>query len=131
VKKVLAAALLLATPVAADEVWNSNWGQVVYLADVGSTAVLTVPYSTDLAHIYLPGMAGNFEQRGLHDGYWISADAGPCDATMTGPDGVSSTNWGRVTLIFDNPAYPSGFTALWGICMMDPQDSLNILRATF
>ena len=129
--KYFTALLLLASPAAADEVWNSNWGQVVYLADAGSTAILTVPYATDVAHIYVEGLAANAEARGVHNGYWISADAGPCEATLTGPDGVSSTNWGRVTVIFDNPAYPSGFTALWGICMTDPADTLLVLRATF
>ncbi|MCX7300738.1 MAG: hypothetical protein NTX73_10250 [Rhodobacterales bacterium] len=127
--KRIAALLLLATPAAADEVWNSNWGQVVYQADIGSTAVLSVPYATGMASLYIQGLGGNADQRGVHQAYWISTETGPCEATMTGPDGVSSTNWGVATVIFDKPEYPSGFTVLWGICM-DPTMP-QILRATF
>lgn len=120
---------LIATTADADEVWQSAWGEVVYLTDVGTTAVLTVPYATDVAQIYIPGVAGNFNERGVHEGYWISNDDGPCEAALTGPDGLSSTNWGRVTVAFDVPTFPTGFSVLWGMCMMDPQDSLLVLRA--
>jgi hypothetical protein len=124
--KSLVLALLLATPAAADEAWTTASGDLTYQQDFGTTAVLSMPFGAGEAHFYVEGLGGNNEARYIHAGYWLSPDAGPCTATLTGPDGLSSTNWGRISVAFDGPSFPTGMTMLTGLCLGEPD---RILRA--
>ena len=124
--KILALALLLATPALADETWMAAEGDVTYLADVGSTAVLGFTLDGHPARLYVPGLAGNADHRGVHDAYWIAQGATTtCDAGMGAPDGFTSQSWGRATVVFDVPTFPTGFTALLGDCLADPARPLR------
>lgn len=117
--KAALALLLLATPALADEAWMTDGGIVYYQADVGNVAVLQFPYGDGIASLYVEGLPGAMAARGTHAGYWIADGAGPCTATLTGPDGYAGTNWGWATIEFDAKVFPSGFTAFMGECSYD------------
>ncbi len=112
------AALLLATPAVADEVWTSDMGQVVYQTEENGAAILSFT-NVDAypATLVIPGLAGNYSDRGVHDAYWIGEGAGYCDAFLTIPGrDQPSTNWGRAVVSFDQPSFPTGFTMTMGDC---------------
>ncbi len=112
------AALLLATPAVADEVWTSDMGQVVYQTEENGAAILSFT-NVDAypATLVIPGLAGNYSDRGVHDAYWIGQGAGYCDAFLTIPGSDQpSTNWGRAVVSFDQPSFPTGFTMTLGDC---------------
>ena len=113
-------ALTLATPALADEVWTTPFGDAVYQADVGDTTILTVPQPDGIMRVYIPGLAGNFDNRGTHSGYWIGSGEGFCPASLTGIDGTGSRQWGEVILSFDRPAFPTGWTLVAGDCFAPP-----------
>lgn len=116
-----AAILSLAAPALADEVWDTPYGQVIYEADIGDVAVLSYPLDGGTrGHAYFPGLGGNFDNRGVHWGYWIEERDGGCASVMTGPDDKSSNAWGRVVIAFDESGFPSAFTGIAGECWGDP-----------
>ena len=98
-------ALTLATPALADEVWTTPFGDAIYEADVADTTILTVPQPDGIMRVYIPGLAGNFDNRGTHSGYWI---------------GTGSRQWGEVILSFDRPGFPTGWTLVAGDCFAPP-----------
>lgn len=116
-----AAALALATPILADEVWSSRDGEIVYLDEIGDTAVFTAPFGTDTLRIYLPGLAGNYDDRATHEGYFIANGQADCGVSLTAIDGFGGRDWGRVIVSFDRPAFPTGWTALIGGCFDEPR----------
>ena len=119
-------AAIFVTPVLADEVWNTEWGQVVYEEEIGDVAIWSYP--TDKGRrgwVYFPGLAGNYDHRSVHAGYWIEDGAGSCMVELIGVDGRRSNNWGRVILVFDGPAFPTSWTALGGDCFDEPDASLR------
>lgn len=112
------AALLLATPAVADEVWTSDMGQIVYQTEENGAAHFSFT-NVDAypATLVIPGLAGNYSDRGVHDAYWIGEGAGYCDAFLTIPGSdLPSTNWGRAVVSFDQPSFPTGFTMTLGDC---------------
>ncbi len=122
----LAIAALLPFTAAADEVWTTPFGEVIYEQDMGDVAILSYPAGEKMrGHAYFPGLGGNFDDRSVHWGYWIEPREGPCGATMTGPDGVSSTAWGRAVIIWDESGFPSAFTGLGGECFGEPFASIR------
>jgi hypothetical protein len=130
-KKTAAAllALLCAGPALADEMWSSDQGEIVYERDVGEIAVFSFPFAPGRAEMYVENLIGNFDRRGIHEGYWIAPGSdGNCSASLTGPDGIQSTHWGRFTLRFDSRASPAGFVANMGECFNAP-DPVWQLRA--
>ncbi|PSK81002.1 hypothetical protein CLV79_11833 [Limimaricola soesokkakensis] len=121
-----ALAVAVAGPVAAGEMWVSDLGALAYETDEGDTAILSFP-TEDAAQgrLYIPGLAGNWKQRGVHEAYWIAEGEGLCGATLTGPDGIGSTMWGRAVVAFDKPEFPTGFTVTLGDCMSTPFRALR------
>lgn len=120
------AALAAATPALGDEVWTTPFGDIVYEADIGDVTVLSYPLADgSKGHAYFPGLGGNYTARGVHHGYWIEPREGTCGATMTGPDGLASTAWGRAVIAFDQPGFPTAFTALAGECFGEPAYSVR------
>lgn len=113
-------ALLAANPVSADEMWQSEMGWIEYTAEENGAAIFTF---TNLdaygATLVIPGLAGNYDQRGVHEAFWIGEGAGDCEAFLSLPGGEPSANWGRALISFDTPAYPTGFTMTLGYCF-DP-----------
>ncbi|QNL18362.1 hypothetical protein HXX25_02815 [Hyphobacterium sp. CCMP332] len=105
----------------ADEVWTDEFGnQVIYQSQIGSTAVFTGPEGETY---FIENLAGNFsDRRGDFAGFWLvmPQDAGEeqydCASTRIAPDGRSSTYWGPVSIRFDRPAFPTGFTMTRGYC---------------
>ena len=112
------AALLLATPVAADEVWRSEMGDFVYEKDEGGAAYISFT-NVDAypAMLVIPGLAGNYDNRSVHEAFWIGTGAGYCDGFMGLADSDEmTTNWGRALVSFDGPAFPTSFTLTLGDC---------------
>lgn len=117
------ALLLLPSDVMADEVWDTSSGQVIYEADEGDVAILS--YDTggaERGYLYFPGLGGNFEDRGVFNGYWIAPGGGgeSCGATLTGVNDVASTYWGRAMIVFHESGFPSGWTLMTGPCFAEP-----------
>lgn len=121
-----AALVLSATTVMADEVWDTELGQIIYENDVEDQAILSFPADSGIRLMaYFPGLAGNYEYRNVHHGIWIMPGLGDCPTEMTGIDGTSGSNWGRVVIGFDKPDFPTGFTALFGRCMEEPTNTVR------
>ena len=123
----IALPLLLALPGAAlaDETWHTDGGEAVYEADIGEIAVFSIPGETGRINLYLEGLGGNYDDRSAHRGYWIGPGPGECSAALGGPDGRTSDQWGRVVLMFDRAAAPTGWTALLGRCLDEPADPVR------
>jgi hypothetical protein len=124
---VLAAALTL--PALADEVWSLPSGnQVVYLNDEGNTAVLgyTPVMGVEQSYIFVPGLAGNYDNRGTFTGYWVEPTyVGPtCPAAIIGPNGVPWERWGIVELKFQKKGFPSKITMKRGDCFATPTEKI-------
>ena len=118
---MLMAAMLTAASAMADEVWDTDMGRVIYEDEIAGAAIWSYPADNGRrGWIYLPGLAGNYDNRSVHEGYWIEDGKGPCMVEIVGVDGRRSTNWGRVILVFDGPAFPTSWTALGGECFDDP-----------
>jgi hypothetical protein len=111
---------LLATAASADESWTSSIGDIIYEAEIDGVAIFTYPAPNvegGVGRLYFPGLAGNYENRGSHTGYWIApGDAGACPATLTGADGVASKDFGSLLIVFHEPGYPTGWTLVSGTC---------------
>lgn len=129
---VLAAALTLsATMAVADEFWDTELGRIIYEADVEGQAILSFPTDSGISLMaYFPGLAGNYEHRNVHHGIWIMPGLGDCPTEMTGIDGTSGSNWGRVVIGFDGPSFPTSFTALFGRCLEEPTNTVRAEAAT-
>ena len=118
---LFSAALLCATPylAMADESWTSaQYGEIIYGANVGDTAVLTMggTHPGSKVQMYLPGLAENITTRGTYTGYWIENAPGVCSSEKTGADSLSSTAWGQLEVVFDSPTFPGAFTMRLGSC---------------
>lgn len=120
--QIVAAALaaLLPLTAAADEVWTSDMGKIIYDSEVGDAAIFTFT-NVDAypATLVIPGLAGNYSDRGVHEAYWVGEGAGDCAGFRAAPNGTGSAQWGRALVAFDKPAFPTSFTLLLGFCL-DP-----------
>jgi hypothetical protein len=107
-------------PVAADEVWDSDLGTVVYEKDLGDWAVWSFEDSAggNPGRIFLEGLAGVFSGRGSYSGYWMIYDEaeGPCTESQPDIEGGESHNYGTIELTFLDPDFPSRWRAQWGVC---------------
>lgn len=72
---VLAAAPSVAS---ADELWNSNYGRVVYQSDRNKTAVWTYPAGT----IFIEGLTGVTSNRGIYHRIWVGKSDVKCDTAL-------------------------------------------------
>lgn len=114
---------LLPLPALADEVWDTPEGQVVYLEDAKGLAIWQIASDQGELRLYFPGLAGNFDNRSMHEGFWIDSAGTVCGSTLTGPDGHAGTSWGRLIIVFDGPTFASNWTLLRGECFGDPADA--------
>ena len=102
---------------AADEVWTTDLGEIVYLEDLGGSAVLTFTTPDgNPGEIIVPGLPGNADMRGIHEGYWIGTGEPICETRMARPGGPPSAEWGRAMVVFDKPAFPTSFTLVMDWC---------------
>lgn len=123
-------ASLMAVPALADEVWTSEFGEIIYEEDTADyNAIFSLPAVAlngtagpqERAQITIYGLGGNFTDRyGLFEGYWTSPGDPLCDTALVPPGGKASRSWGRIQIVFDRPSFPSGFTLLIGTCFWDP-----------
>lgn len=121
-----ALALTLATPALTDEVWSSDTGEIVYLADEYGSAILSfADYGGLPGELIFPGLAGNFIDRGVHHGYWVGQSDLQCSAGLGRPGGTVSLTWGRAVIAFDEQGFPSAFTLLLGDCDGDLSRSIR------
>lgn len=131
--KLFATAALAALPLTAtaDEVWDTPAGEVIYEQDLGVMAILSFPYAAafpgqvpefaqERGTLYFPGLGGNFDDRSIHEGYWLVPGSPSCSVSISAADGQSSQRWGRATVIFDRAAFPTSMTVLVGSCFDDP-----------
>jgi len=116
------AVLVLAVPAFADESWTTEFGDVIYETEIGDVAVWSYPSANGKGRgwLYFPGLAGNYDDRSVHEGYWIEEVQTGCSAELIAVDGRRSHYWGRVLLVFDRAAFPTGWTALGGDCFEEP-----------
>jgi hypothetical protein len=112
-------ALTIGLPATADEVWSTPRGEAYYAEEMDGFAIFRLPWGEIEATLYFEGLAGNYDNRDIHDGYWIAPGAGDCTAALVGIDDQISTDWGRVTLVFDRPSFPTGWTAIFTTCFND------------
>ena len=121
-----AALAICASQGLADETWQTELGRIIYEADVEDQAILSFPTDGGVSlRAYFPGLAGNYQYRNVHHGVWILPGKGDCPTTMTGIDGTTGSNWGRVVIGFDKPEFPTGFTALFGRCLEEPTNTVR------
>jgi hypothetical protein len=130
-RTLIAAALMAAAPLAAaaDEVWSLPSGnQVVYLSDEGTTAILgyTPVMGVEQSYIFVPGLAGNFEDRGTFTGYWVEPVyvGKTCPTAIAAPDGTLWDRWGIVELKFHKKGFPSKITLKRGDCFATPKEKI-------
>lgn len=115
---------------AADEVWSTEIGDVIYEIDLeNGMAVLSYPTDTEgvRGRAYLSGLAGVYTGRTGYEGIWVEprTEAGTCEVDMVAPhSGLASNNWGRLRVVFVEPDFPSTFVAMRGDCFDDPIEML-------
>jgi hypothetical protein len=129
-KRTLAAlTALYALPVAADEVWSTPAGQIVYETVLdGGMAVFSMPAQPLMydatagatGWVYIPDLANADGVRSFHEAFWIVEGMQYCPMAMVAPDGRKSFAWGRALIAFDAPSFPSGFTMITGLCAYEP-----------
>lgn len=105
----------------ADEVWNSNYGKVVYQSDRGKTAIWSYPAGA----IFIEGLAGVFNNRGVYHGYWVGKSNVKCDTGREDSSGKLSNTWGRFSIRFTVPNFPMPWEAKWSYCEAEPTFSWN------
>lgn len=115
----------LGTMVHADEVWDTGDGRVVYLADQGDVAIWEAETLDGAVRYYVPGLAGNYDSRAVHDGYWIKVTGPSCGATLVGADGFQGESWGRLMLVFHGSGFPTNWTMMTGSCFDSPETHLR------
>jgi hypothetical protein len=115
---------------AADEVWSTDIGDVIYEIDL-ENGMAVLSYPTDMEEIrgraYVSGLAGVYTDRTGYEGIWIEpgTETGTCDVEMVAPDsGEASNNWGRIRVVFVDPDFPSTFVAMRGDCFDEPTEML-------
>lgn len=119
------AALFFSTPAMADEVWSTPRGDAYYSEEMEGFALFRVPWGEIEATLYFEGLAGNYDNRDIHEGYWIAPGAGDCPAALVGIDDQISTDWGRVTLVFDGPSFPTSWSAIFTTCFNNDPFSIR------
>lgn len=113
-------ALLVSQSSFADEVWNSNYGQVVYESEIGTTAVWSYKANGVPGLIYIDNLAGIYQGRGYYQGYWVQTTSGRKCKTQRMMQGTPSYYWGQFQIQFLDPDYPSRWEAKWSYCEQQP-----------
>ena len=109
--------------VLADEVWDSNFGRVIYETDIGPTAIWSYRTEHYVGLINLAGLAGIYTNRGSYEGYWVqNASEKRCDTVRPTQNGATSNYWGRFHLTFIDKDFPSRWEATWSYCNDEMED---------
>lgn len=132
-RTLIAAVLMSAAPLAAlaDEVWALPSGnQITYLSDEGTTAILgyTPVIGVEQSYIFVPGLGGNFDNRGTFTGYWVEPTyvGKTCPAAIAAPDGMLWDRWGIVEMKFHSKGFPSKITMKRGDCFAAPTEKIKL-----
>jgi hypothetical protein len=110
-----------ATPLLADEIWMTNRGQMQWEQSLSDMAVFNL-YGDGVApselRLFLPGFQDTPEgERGTHIGFWTEESGEtPCSAALVDPMGTTTYHWGVLELTFDQPQFPTSWTAQLGLC---------------
>ena len=122
-------ALMAAAPALADEVWDSNMGEIAWLETRGADAYLGVvdPGGSVMVHMMVPGLGADMMGgRGAYTGIWVAGEGDvACVTDMVAPDGSKSPYWGSFTLTFVNEDFPSDFAGAYGDCLDAPSMPLQ------
>jgi hypothetical protein len=104
------------SPAIADEVWSSDYGNVIYQQDRGKTAIWTYGDSAR-GSLFIDGLAGKFTNRDTYHGYWSqSTSKVRCETFREGRDGKPTYYWGNFRIQFLDPDFPSRWSASFGYC---------------
>lgn len=108
----------------ADEVWDTEEYQVIYQEDREDTAVWT--YGDGRGAIFIEGLAGEINNRGSYNGYWVQESSSlRCETPKENIDGELSYHWGRFDITFTKPDFPSTWQAKFGVCDRPTTITLN------
>lgn len=131
IRTLIAAALMAAAPLAAfaDEVWALPSGNLVtYLSDEGDTAILgyTPVLGEEQSYIFVPGLGGNYDNRGTYTGYWVEPTyvGKSCRVSINTPDGRTWDRWGSMEIKFQKKGFPSKITMKRGDCFGAPTEKI-------
>lgn len=119
---------LIATPSLSDEIWQTAFGEAVYLTERDGAAIFTFPHPDGgEATLWIPGLAGNYDNRSVHEAVWVGTGPGTCPTAMRlHLEGAEAQDrWGRAVLSFDGPAFPTSWTLTLGDCFGPLDDSLR------
>jgi hypothetical protein len=104
------------SPAIADEVWSSDYGNVIYQADRGKTAIWTYGDSAR-GSLFIEGLAGKFKARDTYYGYWSQSKSKvKCETFREGRDGKATYYWGNFRIKFIESEFPSRWSATFGYC---------------
>lgn len=110
------AIVVTTSPAIADEVWSSDYGNVIYQADRGKTAIWTYGDSAR-GSIFIDGLAGKFNGRDTYYGYWSQSKSKiKCETFREGRDGKATYYWGSFRIQFLEREFPSRWSATFGYC---------------
>ncbi|MEM1367293.1 MAG: hypothetical protein AAGG02_04595 [Cyanobacteria bacterium P01_H01_bin.15] len=102
------------TSAIADEVWITEEYDVVYQEDRNRTAIWS--YGEN-GTIFIDGLAGNYDNRTAYAGYWTQPTSSlRCDTFREDAAGKPTYHWGRFEISFIDKAFPSRWTAKFGLC---------------
>lgn len=120
---LIAAALAVTAMAAADEVWSTEIGDVVYEKDLpDGTAVLSYPLDgmEERGLGYIDGLASVYTGRTSYSGVWVEPSSDEvlhCKYAIGNPEtGALEWNWGRVEMIFIEPDFPGSWVIKRGTC---------------
>ena len=109
--------------VLADEVWDSNFGRVIYETDIGPTAIWSYRTEHYVGLINLAGLAGIHTNRGSYEGYWVQNESEKrCKTVRPTQNGETSNYWGRFHITFIDKDFPSRWKAKWSFCNDEMED---------
>ncbi|MEI6430413.1 MAG: hypothetical protein WCO45_18815 [Pseudanabaena sp. ELA607] len=113
-------AFLGGTPAHADEVWQSDYGKVIYQTDRGTTAIWT--YGNNLSGtLFIEGLSSELDNRRNYYGYWSQSKAKVrCATYREGRDGKPTYYWGQLSLQFLDRSFPARWSAVFGYCNQVP-----------
>jgi hypothetical protein len=132
---LLCLAALIPAASAADEMWSTPYGYVAWEDTRGDIAVLRMMGDDGLTpgtmRLFVPGLPDDLMGgRHVYFGYWTDPAAdSPCAFDVLDAMGGKSPSWGRLTLNFLDPEFPSNWAGLTGYCFDEPTNPLNATPA--
>lgn len=131
----LCLAALLPAPLVADEMWSTPHGHFAWETDREGIAVFRDMGDDGLTpgslRLFVPGLPDDvMGGRSVYFGYWTDPAAdNPCTFDVLDAMGNKSASWGRVTISFLSPEFPSDWAGLTGYCFDEPTIPLNATPA--